>query len=326
MDDFDWHGRRALVTGATGVVGAWVVKDLLAKGADVTVLIRDDAPQSELVRCGDIGRVRHINGPLEDFSVVERAIAKHEVDTIFHLAAQPIVGVAKASPMATFETNIRGTYHLLEAARLHRGRVERVVVASSDKAYGRASEPYRETMPLNGRQPYEVSKSCADLLATSYAETYDLPIAIARCANIYGGGDLNWSRIVPGTLRSLIQGETPIVRSDGTLVREYVYVEDVVSSYMSLAENLNRPDVRGQAFNFTSGQVLTVLDMVGALCRVHGQSVEPRILGEAQDEIPDQRLDGSKAASVLGWHSRFTLDDGLQKTVAWYANFFASAV
>ena len=221
----NWTGRRVFVTGATGIVGSWLVKRLLELGAYVVALVRDWDPQTELVRSGDILRTNVVNGRLEDYDTLERAINEHEIDTVFHLGAQPIVTTALRNPLPTFEANIRGSYNLLEACRVHRSLVKRVVVASSDKAYGDApSLPYTEDMPANGRHPYDVSKSCTDLLALSYAHTYDLPVTVARCGNIYGGGDLNWSRIVPGTIRSLWHGERPIIRSNGLFTRDYIYV------------------------------------------------------------------------------------------------------
>jgi len=223
-----WSQRRVFVTGATGIVGSWLVKDLLAQGAYVVALVRDADPQSELYRSGDIHRISVVSGRLEDFHTLERAINEHEIDTVFHLAAQPIVGVAHRFPLHTFESNIRGSYNLLEACRVHNQFVQRVVIASSDKAYGpQPNLPYTEEMPLQGCHPYEVSKSCTDLIAQSYYYTYGLPVAIARCGNIYGGGDLNWSRIVPGTIRAFLQGERPVIRSDGTYVRDYIYVQRI---------------------------------------------------------------------------------------------------
>ena len=254
----NWVDRRVLVTGATGIVGSALTRRLLDTGAYVVVLVRDWDPQSELVRTGDIQRTSVVNGRLEDYGSIERAINEHEIETVFHLGAQPIVTTALRNPLPTFEANIRGSYNLLEACRVHRSLVSSVVVASSDKAYGDAPTlPYTEEMPVNGRHPYDVSKSCTDLLAMTYAHTYQLPVAVARCGNIFGGGDLNWSRIVPGTLRSLLRGQQPVVRSDGTFVRDYLHVDDVVDAYLALARWLDSversaaaPD--GIAFNFSA--------------------------------------------------------------------------
>lgn len=315
-----WADRRVLVTGATGMVGSWLVKELLARGARVVGLVRDADPRSELYRSGDVERISVVNGRLEDLRTVERAVNEHAVDTVFHLGAQTIVGAAHRDPLATFESNVRGTYNLLEACRRLDGLVDRVVVASSDKAYGtQADLPYTEDSPLEATRPYEVSKACADLLTRSYHEAYGLPVTVARCGNVYGGGDLNWSRIVPGTIRSLLRGERPVIRSDGTYVRDYIYVEDVVDAYLDLADGLDDGEVRGEAFNFSTEEPLSVLEMVD---RIRGLlddgGLEPRILDEAEGEIEAQHLSAAKARERLGWSPRWELDDGLRETVAWY--------
>ena len=250
-DSAFWKAKRVFVTGATGIVGSWVVKDLLEAGAEVVALVYDANPQSELYRAGLVKRLNVVNGCLEDFYTLERAITTYEADTVIHLGAQAIVGVAFRAPLQTFQTNIRGTWNVLEACRVHSDLVKRVVVASSDKAYGAQEQlPYTEEMPLLGRQPYEVSKSCADAIAQAYFHSYGLPVAIARCGNIYGGGDLNWSRIVPGTIRSLYMGQSPLLRSDGNYVRDYVYVKDVSRAYLTLAENMSSPNVAGRGLQF----------------------------------------------------------------------------
>ena len=307
------------------MIGSWLVKDLLSLGAYVVVLVRDPNPQSELYRSGDIQRVSVVNGRLEDFWTLERAINEHEVDTIFHLGAQTIVGIAHRFPLPTFEANIRGTYNLLEACRLHKDMVQRVVIASSDKAYGEQPNlPYTEDMPLNGRHPYEVSKSCADLIAQCYYHTYGLPVTIARCGNVYGGGDLNWSRIVPGTIRSFLRGERPIIRSDGTYVRDYIYVKDVVRAYMRLAECLDDNRVRGEAFNFSTETPLTVLELVQIIQRLMNcEHIEPQILDCAKGEIRAQYLSAAKARSILGWEPQFNIEQGLLETIEWYRVFLA---
>jgi CDP-glucose 4,6-dehydratase len=319
-----WPDRRVFVSGATGIVGSWLVRELLAQGAHVAVLIRDADPQSELLRSGDVTRCTVFNGVVEDYWTLERAISLHEAAYVFHLAAQTIVGVAHRNPFTTFEANVRGTYNLLEACRVHGSLVRGVVVASSDKAYGEVEElPYVETMALRGRHPYEVSKSCTDLIATSYAHTYDVPVAIARCGNIYGGGDLNWSRIVPGTVRALLRGAQPELRSDGTFRRDYIYVKDVARAYMLLGERIADPAVRGQAFNFSDESPLAVLDMVAAIGRAVGTRVDPTIRDIAQGEIRDQYLDATKARTVLDWRATYDLDTGLRETVDWYRALLA---
>jgi CDP-glucose 4,6-dehydratase len=319
----DWISRRVFVTGATGIVGSSLVERLVSAGAHVVALVRDWDPQSELIRSGTVLRTTVVSGRLEDYATVERAINEHEVDTVFHLGAQPIVTVALRSPLPTFEANIRGSYNLLEACRAHPDLVTRVVVASSDKAYGDGvTLPYTEGMPMNGRHPYDVSKSCTDLLAASYAHTYDLPVAIARCGNIYGGGDLNWDRIVPGTIRSLWRGERPHLRSDGTFTRDYIYVQDVVDGYLALAEHCTRHDVRGHAFNFSLQAPVTVLELTAVIQRLMERTdLAPLIHNRAHREIRDQYLDSSKARQMLSWTPRYGLDAGLVPTIRWYERF-----
>ena len=324
----DWSGRRVLITGATGLVGSWLVPRLLRAGASVVALIRDADPQSELVRSGAIALCTVVSGRLEATEDLERAVVDHETDTVFHLGAQTLVGAAFRNPLATFESNIRGTYQLLEVCRRHADLVRRIVVASSDKAYGEARVlPYTEEMPANGRHPYDVSKSCADLLAQTYAETYGLRVGIARCGNIYGGGDLNWSRIVPGTIRSALEGRAPVIRSDGLYTRDYLYVADVVNAYLALAQKLDGEGLSGGVFNFGPGTPLSVLQIASEILKIVGrEDLTPVILDQARAEIRDQHLDSSKAARVLGWTPAHTLADGLASTVAWYRMFLGAVV
>jgi len=318
-----WSGKRAFVTGATGMVGAWLVKELLSRGAYVVALIRDADPQSELFRSDTIAKVTVVNGALEDLWTLERAINEHEVDTVFHLGAQTIVGTARRFPFQTFEANVRGTYNLLEACRLHQALVKRVVVASSDKAYGdQVNLPYTEDTTLQGRYPYDVSKSCSDLIAQSYFHTYALPIAIARCGNIYGGGDLNWSRVVPGTIRSILRSERPIIRSDGKFIRDYIYAKDAAHAYLRLAECLSDAAVQGQGFNFSIGKPMTVLEIVGTIQKMMGaEHLTPVIQNAAKGEILSQYLSSEKATRVLQWQATCGLEKGLQETIAWYRHF-----
>ena len=319
-----WHGRKVLVTGATGLVGPWLVKELLARGSRVIALVRDIDPQSELVRSDDICKIQVVNGRCEDFWTLERAVSEHEIDTVFHLAAQSLVGIGFQSPLLTFESNIRGTYHLLEACRMHNKLVKRILIASSDKAYGTQSVlPYTEEMSLQGEFPYEVSKSCMDLISQSYYHAYNLPIAIGRFGNIYGGGDLNWSRIVPGTIRSLLNGERPVVRSDGSYVRDYIYVKDVAKFYVLLAECMEGENIQGQAFNISPGYPVSVLEIVNLLCKLmHNSNIEPIILNEAMGEIHSQYLSSKKAREKLNWQPLYSLQDGLSETIDWYRAFF----
>ena len=321
-----WTERRVLVTGATGIVGSWVTKDLLARGAYVVAFVLNDDPQSEFYRSGADHHVSVVNGQLEDFRAVERAILAHEVDTVIHLGAQAIVSVAYRSPLATLETNVRGTWNLLEACRLHPDWVKSVVVASSDKAYGELEQlPYTEEMPLVGRQPYEVSKSCADLISQAYYHTYRLPVAIARCGNIYGGGDLNWTRIVPGTIRALLRRESPLIRSDGNYIRDYIYVKDVSCAYLTLAEQLASGKVQGESFNFSPESRVKVLEIVNKIRQLMKcEHIQPTVLATAKGEIRNQYLSSAKAAEVLGWKPTYTLEAGLSETVDWYARFWES--
>ncbi|MCT7982342.1 GDP-mannose 4,6-dehydratase [Laspinema sp. A4] len=317
-----WQDRPTLISGATGLVGGWVVKQLLDLGADVVCLVRDWVPQSELVRSQGIEQVKIVRGDIQDQSLLERAMGEYEIDTVIHLAAQTIVAIANRNPISTFEANIAGTWSILEACR-HSPTVKQIVLASSDKAYGEAQQlPYNEETPLMGRHPYDVSKSCADLIAQAYAKTYDLPVAITRCGNFYGGGDLNWNRIVPGTIRSVLRGDRPIIRSDGQYIRDYFYVEDGAAAYILLAEELaqNR-DLRGQAFNFSTETQVTVLELVEQILTLMGSDLEPEIRGEASNEIRYQYLSAAKAKKMLNWHPLFSLKEGLERTIDWYKIF-----
>jgi CDP-glucose 4,6-dehydratase len=312
------------VTGATGIVGSWLIEELLRRGAHVVAFVRDDDPQSRLYREKIVDRCTVVRGDLADAGVCSRAINDHETDTVFHLGAQTIVGAAHRDPLDCFESNIRGTYHLLEAARRLSGLVTAFVVASSDKAYGSSDVlPYTENMPLAGTHPYDVSKSCTDLIAATYARTYGLPVTIARCGNIYGGGDLNWSRIVPGTIRSLLRGEAPVIRSDGRYTRDYIYVKDVAGAYLLLAERI--AGIQGEAFNFSPQRGYSVMEIVDAIANELGVAIAPVIENRAQGEIRDQVLDASKARRVLGWEPVFSLEAGLAETTGWYRSYFAGA-
>lgn len=317
-----WRDRPVLVTGATGLLGGWIVKALLELRADVVCLVRDWVPQSELVRRSMLERVKVARGDVRDQATLERVLNEFEVDTVLHLAAQTIVGTANRNPVSTFETNIAGTWALLEACR-RCTTVKQVVLASSDKAYGdQTSLPYTEAMPLQGRHIYDASKSCADLVAQSFAHVYGLPVVITRCGNFYGGGDLNWNRIVPGTIRSVLRGKRPVIRSDGTFVRDYIYAEDAVGAYLFLAEHLARkPELRGEAFNFSNETQVTVRDLVAKILGMMRSSLQPEILNQATNEIQHQYLSAEKARRMLGWRPLFTLDSGLERTIAWYREF-----
>jgi CDP-glucose 4,6-dehydratase len=320
-----WRDRPTLVTGATGLVGGAVVRRLLRAGADVVCLVRDWVPECELVRGGMLPQVKTVRGDVRDQPVLERVLGEFEIDTVVHLAAQTLVPVANRNPVATFESNIAGTWAVLEACR-RSPKAKQIVLASSDKAYGDAEVlPYDESTPLRGRHPYDVSKSCADLIAQSYAHTYGLPVAVTRCGNFYGAGDLNWNRIVPGTVRSVLRGERPVIRSDGSHVRDYFYVEDGAAAYLMLAEKLAAdPTLRGEAFNFSNETQVTVLELVRTLLALLGSRLTPDVRNEASNEIAHQSLSAAKARARLGWRPLFTLEEGLRRTVAWYSSFLSA--
>jgi CDP-glucose 4,6-dehydratase len=319
-----WQDRPTFVTGGTGLVGSWLVRRLVEAGADVVCLVRDWVPQSELVRTGTLGQVKVVRGDVRDQALMERALGEHEIDTVIHLAAQTIVGIANRNPVSTFETNVAGTWALLEACR-RSPAVKQVVVASSDKAYGDQEVlPYSEDTALEGRHPYDVSKSCADLISLAYAKSYGLPVVITRCGNFYGGGDLNWNRIVPGTIRSVVRGQRPVIRSDGSFVRDYFYVEDGAAAYMLLAEKLAEDrSLSGEAFNFSNEIQLTVLELANRILTATGSELDLDVRNEASNEIRHQYLSAAKARERLGWSPLFELDEGLRRTVAWYQDFFA---
>lgn len=319
-----WRDRPVLVTGATGLLGGWLVRRLVAERAAVVALVRDWVPRSTLLSGDVLSRVTVVRGDVRDQELLERVLGEYEVDTVFHLAAQTIVGVANANPVSTLDTNIRGTWALLEAAR-RSPLVRSIVTASSDKAYGdHETLPYDETAALKGEHPYDASKSCADLVARMYAVTFGVPVAITRCGNFYGGGDLNWNRLVPGTIRSALKGEPPVIRSDGSLIRDYFYVEDGASAYMGLAQALHeREELRGEAFNFSNEIQVDVLALAKKiLARMHVK-LAPDVRAGARHEIQHQWLSAAKARKVLGWTPQFTLDEGLDRTIAWYREFLA---
>jgi CDP-glucose 4,6-dehydratase len=320
-NDF-WKNRRVFVTGCTGIVGSWLTIALLDAGADVIGLIRDRVPLSNLHLSGADQRIIGVDGDIADAPLIERVLNEYEIEIVFHLAAQPLVRLANRAPVGTFEINIRGTWLLLEACRVS-PTVKRIVVASSDKAYGDQDVlPYTEDAPLQGRHPYDVSKSCADLLAQAYANTYNLPVSITRCGNIYGGGDLNWDRIVPGTMRSVLRGESPIIRSDGTPLRDYLYVDDIIDGYLRLAECLGDQSLYGQAFNFGMDDPKSALDVARAIIAISDHpELEPTVLNQATHEIGKQYLSSAKAHRVIGWSARHSLEDGLRKTLVWYREF-----
>ena len=322
-DNF-WTGRHVLITGCTGVLGSWLTQTLVDKGAQVVGLIRDWVPQSQLIRSGTINRIRVVRGEIQDYELVYRAINEYEVDTIFHLAAQTIVPIANRAPTIAFESNIKGTWTVLEAAR-NAPLVHRVLFASSDKAYGEHDQlPYTEQMPLLAKHPYDVSKACGEMIASTYYHTFGLPIAVTRCGNLYGGGDLNFNRLVPEVIRAALLGQRPVIRSDGSMKRDYLFVLDAVHGYLTLAEQMDNPALHGQAFNFGINDPQTVLDMTRLIISLSDHpNLEPVILSQALNEIQDQYLDSNKAQQILGWRPLYTLEQGLQLTMDWYHGFLA---
>lgn len=320
----DWTHRPVFVTGSTGLLGGWLVDALLALDAHVVALVRDHVPSSRFIAEGIRRRVDSVRGDVADQALIERILAEYEVRTVFHLAAQTIVPVADRNPVSTFESNIRGTWSVLEACR-RSPTVSEIVVASSDKAYGARNDlPYREDAPLGGRSPYDVSKSCVDLIAQSYAYSYGLPVVVTRCGNFFGGGDLNWSRLVPGAMRDLLAERSPVIRSDGKMIRDYLYIEDGAGAYVRIAEALmSRGDLAGRAFNFSLEQPLTVLEMLARISAAVGTQIAPTVLGAAATEIPAQHLDATAARTELGWRPTIGLDEGLRRTARWYRRHLA---
>lgn len=323
MSDY-FDGKNILITGGTGFIGSWLVKSLIEKKAELTCLIRDSVPESMFFSGGLDSKVNIARGEIDDFSSVERTINEYESEIVIHLGAQAIVGIANNSPMGTFNSNIKGTWNVLEACRLHDKTINAIVVASSDKAYGdQKNLPYTEDSPLQGRNPYDASKSCTDLIAQSYGKTYDMPISISRCGNFFGGGDLNFSRIVPGTIKDAYQGKNPIIRSDGSYIRDYIYVKDAVSSYETLAEKTEEKNFHGEPFNFSNETQLTVLQMTEKILeKMNKKDLKPIIKNEANAEIKNQHLSAKKAREVLGWKSEWGIDNGLDETIKWYTNYF----
>ncbi len=318
-----WQGKNVLVTGCTGLLGSWLTRSLVDLGANVVGLVRDMTANSNLYKFGLGDKINTVRGSLEDYFVLERLINEYEVDTAFHLAAQTIVGTANRNPLSTFETNIRGTWNILEACRRNQ-KVKRVIVASSDKAYGEHdSLPYKEDFSLQGNHPYDVSKSCTDLISHTYYKTYKLPVCVTRCGNIYGGGDLNFNRIIPGTIQSVLNNEKPIIRSDGKFIRDYIYVLDIVDAYLYLAEKMEKLDIHGEAFNFSNEQPISVRDIVEKiLTLMKREDLKPVVLNEASHEIKYQYLSSEKARNMLHWKPQCSLEEGLSETIQWYQDYF----
>ncbi len=323
MNNQFWKDRKVFITGCTGLLGSWLTKTLVENGAEVTGLIRDLVPKSNLNWTGFNDKINVVRGELEDYFKLERALNEYEIDTVFHLGAQTIVSIANRNPLSTFESNIKGTWNLLEACR-RTNTVSRVVVASSDKAYGAHENlPYNETFPLHGCHPYDVSKSCADLISIAYYKTYNLPVCITRCGNFYGGGDLNFNRIVPGTIKSVIRNERPVIRSDGSFIRDYIFILDAVEAYLLLAERMDDNGIHGEAFNFSNEIQMSVLEITQKILKLmNREDLQPKILNVVKGEIKHQYLFAQKARDILGWKPKYTLEEGLKETIKWYQQFF----
>ncbi len=318
-----WRGRNVLVTGCTGLLGSWLTQALIDRGAQVVGLVRDWVPHSHLARSGTIDRIRVVRGAVEDYELVHRVLNEYEIDTIFHLAALTIVPIAHRAPLATFESNIKGSWTLFEAAR-NSPLISRVLLASSDKAYGtQKTLPYTEEMPLLASHPYDVSKACAEMIAMTYHHTYNLPVAITRAANLYGGGDLNFNRLIPEVIRAALLGQRPVIRSDGSMRRDYLYVQDAVSAYLLLAEKMDAPGIHGQAFNIGMDAPKSVLEMARLIISLsQSPDLEPIIENRELKEIQDQYLCSDKAHELLGWQPVYTLEAGLRETTNWYQSYF----
>ncbi len=319
-------GLNVLVTGGTGVIGSWLLKRLVDMQINTNVLLWDDYKNPELEKHNTLKKTTNIHGTLTDINLIKSILKDHDINLIYHLGAQAIVETAFKDPLTTFESNVRGTYTLLEACRSYGDQIKGIVVASSDKAYGTHKDlPYTENTSLNGIYPYEVSKSCTDLLARSYALTYDMPISIARCGNVYGGGDLNWNRIIPGTILELFNQRTPIIRSDGTHLRDYIYVEDIVDAYITLSSATISGITPGQAFNFGNNNPISVLDLVNTISLHMEQThLTPVIKNQAKGEIHSQYLNSSKARQILNWGPKYSLSEGLQQTIKWYVDYLGN--
>ena len=318
MADF-WNNKNVFVSGATGLLGSNLTKKLIDKGAKVTILLRDYWQDSELIKSNGLKKVNIVSGKLEDFELILRIINEYEIDTIFHLGAQTIVPTALRNPLSTFDSNIKGTWNILEACRLL-GSVKRIVVASTDKAYGTQEVlPYTEKMELKGIFPYDVSKVCADLITQSYFKTYNLPVAITRCGNIYGPGDLNFSRIIPGAIKCGLLNETLEIRSDGKFIRDYIFMDDVVEGNMKIAEFIDK--TKGEAFNLSTNNRLSVIEVVQKISKIMGK-IDYKILNQAKNEIKDQYLSSQKAKTILGWEAKHIFEEGIKKTIDWYKDYF----
>lgn len=318
-----WKGRRVFVTGATGLLGPWLIKELINQQADVFALVRDRIPDSRFFMPDIAARVNIVYGDLSDINLLQRVLNECDIEAVFHLGAQAIVGIANRSPLSTFKSNIEGTWNLLESCRLSPW-VKKIVVASSDKAYGPQEVlPYTEETPLQGKYPYDVSKSCTDLIAQSYFHTYQVPVCVTRCGNFFGGGDLHFNRIIPGTIKAVLENRSPIIRSNGLFIRDYIYVKDVADAYLMLAEKMDDSSIVGQSFNFSTDKPYNVIEIVEEILQLmNAQNCPPIIQNNTSHEIPAQHLNSSKAEKLLGWKAKYGVKKGLEETIEWYKIFF----
>ncbi len=321
-----WKDKNVFITGPTGLLGPWLIKELLKQNANIYVLIRDFVPKSLFYSDGLDKKVNVVIGDLLDISLLQRILNEFDIDSVFHLGAQAIVGIANRGPISTFKSNIQGSWNLLEACRLSPW-VKRIVVASSDKAYGAQKVlPYKEDAPMMGRHPYDVSKSCTDLISQTYFHTYKLPVCVTRCGNFFGGGDQHFNRVIPGTIKLVLNNQRPIIRSNGLFIRDYIYVRDVVDAYLTLAEKMEDEKIVGQCFNFSTDQPFNVIEIVDEILDVMNvKHLKPIIQNRASNEIPEQHLCSQKARDLLGWKPKYGVKTGLRETVEWYKKFFNQA-
>ncbi len=322
MDVKFWNKRRVLITGFEGFLGSNLTRKLVGASASIMGLDIKTYRKATLLTASDYDKIKVIKGDVANYSLIRKIISTHKIEVVFHLAAEAIVGRSLENPLKTFATNVKGTWNILEASRIS-GHVKAVVIASSDKAYGSHENlPYTEQTPLIGRHPYDVSKSCADLIANAYFHTYDVPVCVTRCGNIFGPGDLNFSRIIPDTIRSIILNKTLVIRSDGEFTRDYVFVDDIVEGYILLAQELRKVKFAGEAFNFSNENPIQVKSLVEKIYEVADEDPDYKILGQARYEIKHQYLLAEKARIMLGWRPQFNLDDALKVTINWYKNHF----
>jgi len=313
-----WKGKRVLITGYEGFLGSNLTKCLLKLKAEISGLDIVTKRKKTILTRKELRAINIVKGSVEDLALVNRIVKKERIEIVFHLAAEALVGDCLKEPLKGFSTNIKGTWNILESARLNKS-IKAIIVASSDKAYGSHSNlPYRETAALSGMHPYDVSKSCADLITHAYYHTYRVPVVITRCGNIFGPGDFNFSRIIPDCFRSIVKNKVLAIRSDGKFIRDYVYVDDIVNGYIALAEKMRALKLYGEAFNFSDENPISVLNLVKKVYRISGKKPNHKVLNKAKYEIKKQYLSSRKARKILGWKPKNNLDQALRETFNWY--------